>query len=124
VSMFAGATQYPWPSLTNLCWFQVVTAANPIAYVSEGMRAALVPGIPPIPGWACVGALIGSLVLFGIIGLQGVPSPSHRLADSSCPDIERYRGYRGLVSYDMFSYLGWDALLGRCLIRSPMNTEP
>ncbi len=69
--LFTGATQYPWPSLTHLRWFQVVTAANPITYVSEGMRAALVPGIPHIPGWVCVLALIGSLVLFGVVGLVG-----------------------------------------------------
>jgi ABC-2 type transport system permease protein len=49
----------------------VVTAVNPITYVSEGMRAALVPSIPHIPGWICVVALIGSLAVFGIIGLIG-----------------------------------------------------
>jgi ABC-2 type transport system permease protein len=49
----------------------VVTAANPITYVSEGMRAALVPGIPHIPGWICVLALIGSLVIFGAAGMIG-----------------------------------------------------
>ena len=69
--LFTGATQYPWPLLTHLRWFQIVTAANPITYVSEGMRAALVPSIPHIPGWICVLALIGSLAVFGIIGLIG-----------------------------------------------------
>lgn len=69
--LFTGATQYPWPSLAHLRWFQVVTAVNPITYVSEGMRAALVPSIPHIPGWICVVALIGSLAVFGIIGLIG-----------------------------------------------------
>jgi ABC-2 type transport system permease protein len=69
--LFTGATQYPWPLLAHLRWFQVITAANPITYVSEGMRAALVPSIPHIPGWICVLALIGSLAIFGIIGLIG-----------------------------------------------------
>src|SRR6185312_270374 len=69
--IFTGATQYPWPSLASLRWFQVVTAANPITYVSEGMRAALVPSIPHIPGWVCVLALLASLAVFGTLGMVG-----------------------------------------------------
>ncbi|HKS51010.1 MAG TPA: ABC transporter permease [Pseudonocardiaceae bacterium] len=69
--LFTGATQYPWPSLGQLRWFQMVTAANPITYVSEGMRAALVPNVPHIPGWICVLALVGSLAIFGTLGMIG-----------------------------------------------------
>ncbi|MGH7747386.1 MAG: ABC transporter permease, partial [Candidatus Dormibacteria bacterium] len=69
--LFTGATQYPWPSLAHLRWFQVVTAANPITYVSEGMRAALVPEIPHIPGWICLLALGASLAIFGTLGMIG-----------------------------------------------------
>ncbi|MGB8961184.1 MAG: ABC transporter permease [Pseudonocardiaceae bacterium] len=69
--LFTGATQYPWPSLAHLRWFQVLTAANPITYVSEGMRAALVPEIPHIPGSVCLLVLVGSLVLFGSLGMIG-----------------------------------------------------
>lgn len=69
--LFTGATQYPWPSLARLRWFQVVTAVNPITYVSEGMRAALVPSIPHIPGWVCILALVASLAVFGGLGMIG-----------------------------------------------------
>ncbi len=69
--LFTSATQYPWPSLAHLRWFQVLTAANPITYVSEGLRAALVPDIPHIPGWICLLALTGSLLLFATIGMIG-----------------------------------------------------
>jgi ABC-2 type transport system permease protein len=69
--LFTGATQYPWPSLAHLRWFQVLTAANPITYVSEGMRAALVPSIPHIPGGICLLALVGSLVIFGTLSMIG-----------------------------------------------------
>ena len=69
--LFTGATQYPWPSLASLRWFQVLTAANPITYVSEGMRAALVPGFPHIPGWICILALLASLAVFGTLGMIG-----------------------------------------------------
>ncbi|MBV8543089.1 MAG: ABC transporter permease [Pseudonocardiales bacterium] len=69
--LFTSATQYPWPLLTHLRWFQVLTAANPITYVSEGMRATLAPAIPHIPGWVCLLTLTGSLVLFATIGMIG-----------------------------------------------------
>ena len=77
--LFTGATQYPWPSLgQHLRWFQVLSAANPITYVSEGMRAALVPSIPHIPGWICLLALAGSLAIFGTLGMIGF---RHRALD-------------------------------------------
>jgi ABC-2 type transport system permease protein len=41
--LFTGCVQYPWPSLTELRWFQVVTLFNPITYASEGIRAAMLP---------------------------------------------------------------------------------
>ncbi len=37
--LFTGCVQYPWPSLTHLRWFQVVTLFNPITYASEGVRS-------------------------------------------------------------------------------------
>jgi ABC-2 type transport system permease protein len=69
--LFTSATQYPWPLLAYVRWFQVVTAANPITYVSEGIRAALVPSIPHIPAWICLLALVGSLAVFGTLGMIG-----------------------------------------------------
>ena len=33
--LFTGCSQYPWPSLDTLPWFQVLTALNPMTYVSE-----------------------------------------------------------------------------------------
>jgi ABC-2 type transport system permease protein len=69
--LFTGASQYPWPSLAHLRWFQLVTTANPITYASEGTRAALVPHIPHIPGWICLLALTCSLVIFGTLAMLG-----------------------------------------------------
>jgi ABC-2 type transport system permease protein len=69
--LFTGCSQYPWPSLDRLRWFQVVTAANPMTYVSEGMRAALVPEVPHIAPWVCVAVLLGSLVVLLYIGVRG-----------------------------------------------------
>lgn len=69
--LFTGCTQYPWPSLSKLEWFQWVTALNPLTYVSESMRAALVPSIPHIKPWICIVVLIGFLILFTWIGVRG-----------------------------------------------------
>ena len=69
--LFTGCSQYPWPSLSHLRWFQIVTALNPMTYVSEGMRGALVPYVPHIAPWVCVVVLTCSLVVLMTIGVRG-----------------------------------------------------
>jgi len=69
--LFTGCSQYPWPSLSKLPWFQVVTACNPMTYVSESMRAALVPSVPHIAVWVCIVVLIGSVSALMTIGVRG-----------------------------------------------------
>ena len=69
--MFTGATQYPWPSLDDMRWFQVITALNPLTYCAEGVRAAMVPHIPHIAPWICVLVLLGSALVFTAAGLAG-----------------------------------------------------
>jgi ABC-2 type transport system permease protein len=69
--MFTGATQYPWPSLEHMRWFQVVTALNPLTYCAEGVRAAMVPEIPHIAPWICVVVLLGSCAVFTVAGIVG-----------------------------------------------------
>ncbi|MFP5019997.1 ABC transporter permease [Pseudonocardia phyllosphaerae] len=69
--MFTGSVQYPWPTLADLPWFQVLSALNPLTYVSEGIRAALVPQVPHMPPWACVVAPIVAIGLFTLLGIRG-----------------------------------------------------
>jgi len=69
--MFTGAIQYPWPSLSRMHWFQVVTAGNPMTYCAEGVRAALVPHVPHIADWICVTVLVGAALLFTGTGVKG-----------------------------------------------------
>jgi ABC-2 type transport system permease protein len=69
--LFTGCTQYPWPSLSRLRWFQVVTAANPLTYVSEAMRAALVPSVHHISPWIDVPVIIVAIGVFAAIGMAG-----------------------------------------------------
>jgi ABC-2 type transport system permease protein len=68
--LFTGATFYPWTSLDQLRWFQVITLFNPLTYVSEGARGALTT-LPHLgSGWVALG-LGASVVLFGLAGLKG-----------------------------------------------------
>jgi ABC-2 type transport system permease protein len=69
--LFTGCSQYPWPSLDRLRWFQVVTAANPMTYASEGLRAALVPGVPHIAVWICLTVMPIAVVALLAIGVRG-----------------------------------------------------
>ena len=69
--LFTGCSQYPWPSLSKLPWFQVITACNPMTYVSEGMRAALVPDVPHIAPWICLLVLPAALIVLLGIGTRG-----------------------------------------------------
>jgi ABC-2 type transport system permease protein len=69
--LFTGCSQYPWPSLAHLHWFQVITAANPMTYVSEAMRSALVPSIPHIHPWICLLVLAGALAVLMTVGVRG-----------------------------------------------------
>jgi ABC-2 type transport system permease protein len=69
--LFTGCSQYPWPSLDRLRWFQVVTAFNPMTYVSELMRGALTPEVPHIDPWICLVVALGAIALLLTVGVRG-----------------------------------------------------
>lgn len=69
--IFTGSSQYPWPSLGHLRWFQVVSALNPMTYVSEGLRGLMAPSVPHIQTWICFVVAIGSLIVLTAIGMVG-----------------------------------------------------
>jgi ABC-2 type transport system permease protein len=69
--LFTGCSQYPWPSLARLRWFQVITAGNPMTYASEGLRAALVPGVPHMAPWISLTVLPAALGVLLAIGIRG-----------------------------------------------------
>ncbi len=69
--IFTGSSQYPWPSLSHLRWFQVVSALNPMTYVSEGLRGLMAPGVPHIQTWICFVVAIGSLIVLTGVGMVG-----------------------------------------------------
>ena len=69
--LFTGCSQYPWPSLSSLRWFQVITAVNPMTYVSEGLRAALVPSVPHIEPWVSLLVLPLAIAVLLAVGIRG-----------------------------------------------------
>lgn len=69
--LFTGASQYPWPSLSHLRWFQVVTAANPLTYVSEGLRGAMTPQVPHINTAICIVVLSAFVLVASAVGMWG-----------------------------------------------------
>jgi ABC-2 type transport system permease protein len=69
--LFTGSVQFPWPALEHLRWFQVISALNPMTYLSEGLRGQMLPDTPHIPTWICLLALVGFLTVFTVTGAIG-----------------------------------------------------
>ena len=65
-----GCVYYPWMALHAIPWLQVLTLLNPVVYMSEGLRAALAPGLPHMPLWAVYGLLVTALAVMLWIGLS------------------------------------------------------
>jgi len=64
-----GCVYYPWAALGALPWLQALVLANPVVYMSEGLRAALSPQLPHMPLWAVYGLLGSALAVLLWIGL-------------------------------------------------------
>lgn len=60
-----GCVYFSWESLHRIAWLQSVVLANPVVYMSEGMRAVLTPGTPHLPLWTCVAVLAAGAVGIG-----------------------------------------------------------
>ncbi|MDQ6605781.1 MAG: ABC transporter permease [Actinomycetota bacterium] len=68
---FFGAVFYTWNSLGPVPVIHYGVLANPLVYMSEGLRAATVSGIPHMSLAAVYGALGGFTILFTVIGVRG-----------------------------------------------------
>jgi len=68
---FFGAVFYTWDALDPTPIIQYGVLVNPLVYMSEGVRAATVAGIPHMPLLAVYGALLGFTMLFAAVGLRG-----------------------------------------------------
>ena len=60
---FLGAIYYPWSRLSPIPWLKWFVLVNPLVYMSEGFRAALVKGVPHMN----LGAVYAALIIFGTV---------------------------------------------------------
>ena len=65
-----GCVYYPWSALHAIRWLQIVALINPMVYMTEGLRAALTPGIGHMPLWAIMLALVGGTLAFGSMAVR------------------------------------------------------
>jgi ABC-2 type transport system permease protein len=68
---FFGAVFYTWDSLGPVPVLHIAVLANPLVYMSEGLRASTVAGIPHMSLAAVYGALAGFTILFAAVGVRG-----------------------------------------------------
>ena len=68
---FLGCVYYPWAGLKAIPWLQIGVLVNPIVYMSEGLRAALTPGLDHMNPLLILGMLTVFLVLLTRIGIKG-----------------------------------------------------
>jgi ABC-2 type transport system permease protein len=68
---FLGCVYYPWAKLDKIPWLQIGVLVNPIVYMSEGLRAAVTPGVAHMPWWAILVALVFFTAALGKLGLRG-----------------------------------------------------
>jgi ABC-2 type transport system permease protein len=70
---FLGATYYSWSTLTPIPWLKTLVLVNPLVYMTEGFRAALVSSVPHMPLVAIYLALVGfaaALTWVGVVGFE------------------------------------------------------
>jgi ABC-type multidrug transport system permease subunit len=53
-----GCVYFPWAALDRIRWLQIAVLANPMVYVSEGLRAALTPEVAHMPAAAFLAVLV------------------------------------------------------------------
>jgi ABC-2 type transport system permease protein len=68
---FLGCIYYPWAALSKIRWLQIATLANPLVYVSEGLRAALTPSLQHMPWPASLSVLILFFLALTVLGTRG-----------------------------------------------------
>jgi ABC-2 type transport system permease protein len=67
---FLGCVYYPWAALHPIRWLQIGVLVNPLVYMSEGLRAALTPGLPHMPAALFLSALVAAVLMLSSIGVR------------------------------------------------------
>ena len=67
---FLGCIYYPWATLSPIPWLKYLVLANPLVYMSEGLRASLTPQLGHMPAWGFILALTGGTLLLSTLALR------------------------------------------------------
>ena len=67
---FLGCIYFTWQSLAAIRWLQILVLANPLVYISEGMRASLTP-VGTMNLAAIYGVMAAFTALFLALGIRG-----------------------------------------------------
>jgi ABC-2 type transport system permease protein len=65
-----GCVYYPWAALHRIRWLQIAVLANPMVYVSEGLRAALTPQIAHMPTVAFLTVLLAGTAALCVLAMR------------------------------------------------------
>ena len=68
---FLGCVYYPWAMLDRMPVLQRAVLINPIVYMSEGLRAALTPGLQHMNSYLILVMLTFFLILLTFVGVKG-----------------------------------------------------
>jgi ABC-2 type transport system permease protein len=68
---FLGCVYYPWEMLGTIPWLQHFVLINPIVYMSEGLRAAVTPGLPHMNPVLIVVMLSFFFAALTTVGIRG-----------------------------------------------------
>ncbi|WP_177328967.1 ABC transporter permease [Amycolatopsis australiensis] len=74
---FTGCIHFPLDRLAGIPWFRAVCAVNPLTYVAEGLRAALLPDEAAITVLPAIAVLTGVLAVAGLAGVLGFHRRAH-----------------------------------------------
>ena len=68
--MFFGCAYHPWQGLSLVPAMKVAVLANPLVYLSEGLRGTLTPGVPHMKVAISMGALGLIAAAFWTLGIR------------------------------------------------------
>ena len=67
---FLGCVYYPWSALRPLPWLHLAVLANPLTYMSEGLRAALTPAVPHMGTGVVLGVGTALALAVTVVGMR------------------------------------------------------
>jgi hypothetical protein len=91
---FLGCVYYPWAALKSVKWLQVGVLINPIVYMSEGLRAALTPGLHHMNQRFILAMLSCSFAGAHLVRYPGIPSSRDRLSQANARRDNQARSKR------------------------------